>query len=93
MTIMVKVDLTIRDDMVNDFREMIHEDRKSALESLDGNVLSFEIINEEHTPNQFTLYQESTSKEALLKHMKEHFYRWKHFMNTGAVISHKHTYL
>jgi len=93
MPITIKVDLTIRHDMVSDFHEMILEDQKSALESEDGVVLSFDIVNDETSPNDFTLYQTSTSKEGLHKHMKEHFYRWKPFMNTGAVLAYKHTYI
>ena len=94
MTITIRVDLTIRDDMVSEFHDMILEDQKSALESEDGVVLSFDIVNDENTPNDFTLYQTSTSKEGLLKHMFfSHFYRWKPFMNTGAVLAYKHTYM
>ena len=52
-----------------------------------------DIVNDETSPNDFTLYQTSTSKEGLHKHMKEHFYRWKPFMNTGAVLAYKHTYI
>lgn len=93
MPITIKVDLTIRDDMVSAFHDMIIEDKKSALESEDGVVLSFDIVNDENTPNEFTLYQTSTSKEDLQKHMKEHFYTWKPFMKTGAVLAYKHTYI
>lgn len=93
MTVTVRVDLTIRTDMIDEFNTMIHNDKKSALESNDGVVLSFDIHHDENNPNDFTLYQTSTSKEGLLKHMKEHFYRWKSFMNTGAVLSYKHTYI
>ena len=72
MTITIRVDLTIRDDMVSEFHDMILEDQKSALESEDGVVLSFDIVNDENTPNDFTLYQTSTSKEGLLKHISTH---------------------
>jgi quinol monooxygenase YgiN len=93
MTITIKVDLTIRSDKTPDFIEMIHNDRKTALESEDNIVLAFDIINHDDTPDEFTLYQTCTSKEDLLLHMKNTHYTWKPFMATGAVLSHKHTYI
>ena len=93
MTITIKVDLTIRSDKIPDFIEMIHIDRKTALESEDKTVISFDIINNDDTPEEFTLYQTCTSKEDLLLHMKNVHYTWKPFMATGAVLSHKHTYV
>ena len=87
MPITIKVDLTIRDDMVSDFHEMILEDQKSALESEDGVVLSFDIVNDETSPNDFTLYQTSTSKEGLHKHMKEHFLQMEAVHEHGSGIS------
>jgi|688.fasta_scaffold2023413_1 hypothetical protein len=93
MPITIQVDLTIRTDKVVDFLEIIHADKKTALESGEGIISSFDIITYEDTPNKFTLRQNVTSKEDLMRHMKTTHYTWKEFMKTGAVLSYNHTYL
>ena len=93
MPITIQVDLTIRSDKVDDFLEIINNDKKTALESGEGIISSFDIVTYDDTPNNFTLRQTVTSKEDLMRHMKTTHYTWKEFMKTGAVLSYKHTYL
>lgn len=93
MPITIQVDLTIRPDMVPDFLEIIHTDKKTSLESGEGIISSFDIITCEDTPNKFTLRQTVTSKEDIMRHMKTTHYKWKEFMKTGAVLEYNHTYL
>jgi quinol monooxygenase YgiN len=93
MTINIQVDITIRTDKVSDFLEIINADKKTALETEGGIISSFEIITNESEPNHFTLTQTVTSKEDLLRHMKNAHYKWKEFMKTGAVLSYNHKYL
>ena len=93
MTITIQVDLTIRSDMVSEFLEIIHADKKTALETEDNIISSFDIITNEINPNKFTLLQTVTSKEDLLRHMKDAHYKWKDFMKTGAVLEYNHIYL
>ena len=93
MTITVQVDLTIRSDMVSEFLEIIYADKKTALETENNIISSFDIITNELNPNKFTLLQTVTSKEDLLRHMKDEHYKWKDFMKTGAVLEYNHIYL
>jgi len=93
MSITIQVDLTIRSDKVDDFLEIINNDKKTALESGEGIISSFDIVTYDDTPNNFTLRQTVTSKEDLMRHMKTTHYTWQEFMKTGAVLSYKHTYL
>ena len=93
MPITIQVDLTILSDKVDDFLEIINNDKKTALESGEGIISSFDIVTYDDTPNNFTLRQTVTSKEDLMRHMKTTHYTWKEFMKTGAVLLYKHTYL
>ncbi len=93
MTITIQVDLTIRSDMVPEFLRIINDDKKTALDAEGGIISSFDIINNECSPDNFTLIQTVTSKEDLLRHMKSAHYKWKEFMSTGAVLAYKHTYI
>ena len=93
MTITVQVDLTIRSDMVSEFLEIIYADKKTALETENNIISSFDIITNELNPNKFTLLQTVTSKEDLLRHMKDAHYKWKDFMKRGAVLEYNHIYL
>lgn len=93
MTITIQVDITIRTDKVSEFLEIIHADKKTALENHSDIISDFDIITDEYSSNKFALLQTVTSREDLLRHMKDAHYRWKEFMKTGAVLEYKHTYI
>lgn len=89
MPIQIIVDLMIAQERMEEFMTIITDDKNMAAE--DKTILSFDIMVDSEISNKVQIVTTATDMQGLREHMAAKHYRWKDFMKSGGVISHKHT--
>lgn len=84
----IQVQLTIDPQRVDEFANIIEEDRNMALKS--PFVTKFDVVQ---SGNNFTVEQSYSSYEYIAKHHKDAHYRWSRFAQSGGVLSINHKFI
>lgn len=92
MAIDFKVELTIREDFVTEFLDLVEIDIGNIHSNAKNSAIkSFRVIKGKDN-NSFILLQTITSKKDLLQHLLTAEYEWTKLINSPVVLSHKYTF-
>jgi hypothetical protein len=92
MPIDFKVELTIREDFVTEFLELVEMDRDRIHSNAENSAIKSMRLIRNKNNNSFILLQTVTSKKELLQHLLSNEYEWTKLINNPVVISHKYTF-
>jgi quinol monooxygenase YgiN len=88
MTKSIQVNLTVDPSRVDEFINIIEEDKQTALKS--PFIINFDVIQND---NKFIIEQSYSSDEYITKHHKEAHYRWTNFAKSGGVLNIDHKFI
>ena len=84
----VRVSLTIDPSRVDEFIQIINEDKETAMQS--PGITSFDVTQKQ---NQFVIEQSYSSNTNILAHHKDAHYRWSRFARSGGVLKLEHKFI
>jgi quinol monooxygenase YgiN len=90
MPVVIIVDLIICEERMEEFTRIINEDKKMAAE--DNTITQFDIMVDSEIHNKIQIKTVAESMESVKEHMASKHYRWKDFMKSGGVVSHRHDF-
>lgn len=88
MTKRIQVNLTIDPERVEEFVNIMKEDKQTAMKS--PFVTHFDVVQNN---NKFTIEQGYSSHEYITTHHRDAHYRWSRFAKSGGVLSIEHKFI